>query len=109
VGVRDELEGSPRLLAAVPEDQLAHLEAVGSRAAIDELALESDHVLAGSRPAEGLRLSPQQLKAARAVHMKLDAMSGEEKAELWEPEALAARPEWAEVRQAAQRALALLG
>jgi len=103
-----ELNRALELLAAAPEDQLAHLRSIGCEQAVDELALELDDIFPEGGPAEGVALTAGQLKSVQEVQAKLVAMSGQENEELWQPEALTSRPEWAEVRTAASRALAAL-
>lgn len=106
--VHSELKRSLELLAAPPGDQLHHLTSIGCKEAVDELALELDDVFPDSGPVAGLELNREQLDAVRDLEAKLDRMSGQEHEDLWTPEALRKRSEWAEIRQAAKRALAFL-
>jgi hypothetical protein len=77
---------------------------------IDELALEFD---------DGLRLVPTFIErdwisaSALPVLIELDnqlnAMSGEQNASLWKPDAVTSRPEWHRVRALARAALTQVG
>jgi hypothetical protein len=91
-------------LAADAEMQEQYLRQLGTWPSLDELALELDDVASASEA-----WAPQELReAVQPVSRKLDEMSGEQNAELWEPEALRGN-EWAEVRRLAARALVALG
>jgi hypothetical protein len=88
-------------LSADAEAQERYLRQIGAWPSLDELALELDDVARASDA-----WAPQALRdQLRALSRKLDEMSGEENASLWEPEALHG-PEWAEVRSLARQALA---
>jgi len=88
-------------LAGDADVQERYLRQVGSWPSLDELALELDDV---ARASEAWT-SPPQRDALRALDRKLDEMSGEQNARLWEQQALHG-PEWAEVRKLAREALA---
>ncbi|GIF04731.1 hypothetical protein Asi03nite_22690 [Actinoplanes siamensis] len=76
----------------------------------DELALEFD---------DGLRLVPtfiergwisaSALPVLTELENQLRAMSGEQNASLWEPDAVTSRPEWHRVRVLARATLTQLG
>lgn len=106
--VRTELARTLGILAAPPEEQLAHLKLIGCAPCVDELALEFDDVLPRGVPVEGLALTKEQLGGIQVVHTQLEAMSGPQNEELWQPAALSTRDEWKQLRNAASRALALL-
>jgi hypothetical protein len=88
-------------LAADAEAQERHLRQSGSWPSLDELALDLDDVARASNA----WISAPQRDRVRALDRKLDEMSGERNAGLWEPQALHG-PEWAEVRRLAREALA---
>ena len=113
---------SPRLLAnfvrslgvlALPAaDQVAwlgSLDGLGDPPSTDELALELD---------DGFRLAPQFVAAGwlppavldplRQLDEVLAAMSGQDNAELWVPDALVRSPRWSEVRSKAKAILFLI-
>jgi hypothetical protein len=106
--LRTELVRTLGILAAAPEDQLAHLKMIGCAQCVDELALEVDDVLPEGVSVEGLALTKEQLGGIQAVQAELGAMSGPQHEELWQPAALSTRQEWKQLRKAASRAIALL-
>jgi hypothetical protein len=87
-------------LAGDAEEQEQYLRAIGTWPSLDELALELDDVSGAS---EGW-VSPELRACVRLLDEKLDGMSGDEQAAMWEPEALTG-PEWAEVRRLAADAV----
>lgn len=104
----NELRRTLDLLASAPADQLEHLRLIGAPYSVDELALELDDALPGDGRVEGLALTAEQSQIIQSVRSKLAAMSGKKNKELWQPQSLASRVEWEEVREAARRALAIL-
>jgi hypothetical protein len=90
-------------LAAPADEQAAYLRRLGSYPALDELALEFDDALAPARCASGGSKAWQD--GLRHIDAKLDSMSGEQNASLWDVDALDGS-EWAEVRDLARKALA---
>lgn len=98
--LRDALEH----LAADAQAQESYLREWGTWPSLDELALELDAVAGASE----IWTPPVLRERVRLLDQKLDLMSGQEHAELWEAEALHA-PEWAEVRRLAADALDALG
>ena len=87
-------------LAADAEAQEHYLRQLGSWPSLDELALELDDAARASQA----EAPPTLRERVLAVDRKLDEMSGEANASLWEPAALH-RSEWAEVRRLATEAL----
>ena len=98
----EQLLDAVKRLAAPPDEQVAHVHALGAFPSLDELALEFDDVFGptGSSPPAG-----EWADALKRVAATLSAMSGPENADLWTPEALHG-PEWAEVREVAREAIA---
>src|SRR5207244_10662977 len=91
-------------LAADPDAQAAYLRGLGTWPSLDELALELDDVAEAAVVGAPTPLRESVDRLSR----RLDEMSGEANAHLWQPSALYA-PEWADVRSLAQRALAVMG
>ena len=77
---------------------------LGSPGTADELAQELDDVLEAAISVPGL-LSESQVSTLRALDEVLESMSGPEKSELWDEEALRSSPQWGEVRRHAGAAL----
>ncbi len=94
--LRDALER----LASDSETQGRYLQSLGSWPSLDELGLELDDVA----QAANSWVSPSLQDRVQRLSIKLAAMSGEQNARLWEPDALDG-PEWAEVRALASAAL----
>jgi hypothetical protein len=90
-------------LAADPDAQADYLQQLGTWPSLDELALELDDV-AGASEAWG---TPELVGRVRALSSKLEQMSGQENAQLWQPEALQ-MTEWTHIRALARQALAAL-
>jgi hypothetical protein len=90
-------------LAADPEAQARYLRQLGSWPSLDELALELDDVAVAS----GSWASPALRGLVRLLSTKLDEMSGEANARLWQSEALHTE-EWAGVRALAAKALGVM-
>lgn len=92
-------------MAASADEQEALLRRLGTAPCADELALvfsDALHVVVHQLP-EPVR------RSALELDRYLDAISGNENAELWTVEALHREPAWVRVRQLATRALVLLG
>jgi hypothetical protein len=102
----DDLLAALWPLAAPPEEQLAHARTLPSWPLLDEMALELDDELGRVRNRDFDGLAALYVEALLALDAKLDAISGEANAALWQPDALTG-PEWGEVRELAQRALLL--
>jgi hypothetical protein len=105
------LRGTVTRLAAEPDAQLAYLKhimrGIDAWPSLDELALEFDDEYERVRPDSGPEaetLSPAAVEALALLDARLDAMSGEANAHLWEPAALNG-PEWTEVRRLAKSTL----
>ena len=90
-------------LAAEPGDQVRYLRQLGTGPSLDELALGLDDVAEASES----WASSDVRDCVRVLATRLDEMSGEANAHLWDPEALDS-PEWAVVRTLAVDALAAL-
>jgi hypothetical protein len=90
-------------LAADPETQAHYLRRLGSWPSLDELALELDDVAAASES----WANPALRDHVRLLSMKLDEMSGEANARLWQSEALHTA-QWADVRALASQALEVM-
>ncbi|MET8152548.1 hypothetical protein ACIBSW_16225 [Actinoplanes sp. NPDC049668] len=89
-------------LALTPELQRDYLRRSGVGDSADELGLELDDAAhqVGELEDAGW-ITPERAAAVRRIDGMLSAMSDAPNAALWEPEALSAAPEWAEVRAAA--------
>src|SRR6266851_5587066 len=85
----DMLEQALAHLAADPDAQAGYLKQLGTWPSLDELALELDDVAEASKPGMSSRLS----EVVDRLSSRLDAMSGADHADLWEPNALHAA-EW---------------
>jgi hypothetical protein len=114
--VRAELMRVLAVLAQPWEAQVAYLHSLGvvpagaeARATVDDLALEFDAIApaAFGWEAEG-DFTAEELDGVRALDQTLAAMSGRQHADLWTEQALRVAPEWADVRELARRALAVL-
>jgi hypothetical protein len=93
-------------LALAPEVQRDYLRRSGVGGSADELALDLDDAARLLDELEGADwIEPERAAAVRRIDGMLNAMSGPPSAALWEPGALSAAPEWAEVRAAAQEFL----
>jgi hypothetical protein len=104
-----ELINRLKLLASNPATQLEHLRQQGLPEGIDELALDFDAIAAAADYMLELgELKQNQCECIKKVLALLTRMSGQTNAKLWEPEALFSRPEWDEVRSAANECLRLL-
>jgi hypothetical protein len=90
-------------LAAEPETQVRYLQRLGSWPSLDELALELDDVAAASES----WASPALRDHVRLLSMKLDEMSGEANARLWQSEAIRTG-QWGDVRDLASEALEIM-
>jgi hypothetical protein len=90
-------------LAAEPETQVRYLQRLGSWPNLDELALELDDVAAASES----WASPVLRDHVRLLSMKLDEMSGEANARLWQSEAIRTG-QWGDVRDLASEALEIM-
>jgi len=105
-----------RVLASDAEDQVEHVKKLFRVAGeidplfnVDELALEfSDFALLLPQVVRADMVSAEAAGAIEAVDGQLDAMSGEEHAELWTVEAVRTSAEWTKVRELARTALRLL-
>lgn len=104
----EDLKRSLHLLAAPPEEQLAHLRLIGCEQCIDELALEFDDIFPEGSSGAALALTKSQLRGVQEVQAQLATMSGPEHEQIWKPAALTTSDEWRAVRSSATRALALL-
>lgn len=103
------LRSALSLLSASSEVQLKYLDDLGLPDVVDELALEFDDVApAVGNLVEVRAITTNAADAVRRVDAQLAAMSGEQRSQLWTPQALRTAPEWDEVRRLADRALALL-
>jgi hypothetical protein len=100
--LRNRLQELLARLAAPAEEQIAHLQELGTWPSADELALELDD-LVGFFPEARSRgeLSEEEETLIRQVDDLLERMSGKEQAELWNVSQLASAKEWAEVRRLA--------
>ena len=98
----DFLIEAVKRLAAAPDEQAAYLRQAGAYPSLDELALEFDDAFAPVRASQG---GNEWHEALGRLDAKLDAMSGQQNAQLWRAEALT-RDDWAEVRELARGALA---
>ena len=95
-------------LALDPVSQVRYLESLGP-VSVDELGLEfHDALLMSWVLLQTGTVVQDSLAPARVVDRLLDRISGPENAALWTEDALAHRSEWAEIRRAAQAALAAL-
>ena len=94
------------ILASMPDNQLAHLRALGVPFGVDELALEYDDIAlaAESMFCDG-ELNEVQRDTVLELNDILKRMSGAQNAHLWTIRALRTAPEWSNVRQAAVRCL----
>ena len=104
------------VLASDAEDQVEHVRSlfrvvgeIDPLYNVDELALEfSDFALLLPQVRRAEMMSAEAASAIEAVDAQLDAMSGEEHAELWTVEAVRTSAEWTKVRELARTALRLL-
>jgi hypothetical protein len=97
------------VLASDAAGQLDHLRELGLPEGIDELALEYDDIAgAAENMLECGELDKSQYEAVRKLDTLLSQMSGKANATLWTTAALAAAPEWNEVRHHAKGCLRLL-
>ena len=74
----------------------------------DELALDFENFAAAFLSNFGNELSEEQRSSVKRVDQLLDSMSGATNGELWTDAAVLEHPAWADVREAALRALELL-
>ena len=94
-------------LALPASEQLAILEAIGDKRAVDELALDYDDGFRAVKEAQSRnQLTPDELSALISLDRQLDRMSGEANAVNWTAEALQTADCWKEVRRLAVVALA---
>jgi len=75
----------------------------------DELALDYGHWLEASADWVRAECTPEQRSTLEALSSSLDAMSGQEREELWTEQAVIESQEWMHVRALASSALKLLG
>lgn len=94
-------------LALPANEQIAILEAIGERRAVDELALDyDDNCWMFNEPESRSALTREELSALRSLDRRLDRMSGEANAGNWTVEALRFSDCWKEIRKLAAAALA---
>lgn len=94
-------------LALPADDQLAILDALGDRQAIDELALAFDDVFWVVQEAfEQNLISTAEKDVLDDLNSTLDEMSGSVNADKWTSEALVNDNVWEKVRRLARNALA---
>jgi hypothetical protein len=106
-----ELERSVVLLGASSDDQRAWLHATfagQSGVVVDELALQFDDLWLEGKIIHAEGISIELRESLEALDQALDDMSGSESADLWTEDALASRPEWANVRSLAGHAAEVL-
>lgn len=93
-------------LSLPPNDQLSILEALGSREAVDELALAFDDVFwVVGEAFNRNQLSRSELTSLNELNSALNEMSGPSKAENWTVSSLASHRDWDNVRRLARQAL----
>lgn len=93
-------------LSLPPEDQLAILEALGNREAINELALALDDAFwVVGEAFNRNQLSRAELTSLNELNSALNQMSGPAKAEDWTVNSLERHQEWENVRRLARKAL----
>ena len=103
----DHLRSLVATLAAEPQEQLEYVDNLG--VAPDELALELyDLALRLPVLVREKRIGPVEAQAVLMIDTKFRDMSGEDRADLWTREALAASETWEEIRGLATAALQLL-
>lgn len=94
-------------LALPANEQIAILEEIGERRAVDELALDyDDNCWMFNEPESRSILTREELSALRSLDRRLDRMSGETNAGNWTVEALRFADCWKEIRKLAAVALA---
>jgi hypothetical protein len=99
------------VLAVDADAQLHYLEEIGASAPVpvDELALNYDDIAAAADTMLDCgEISVEQRNSVVQLNKFLQAISGEENAHLWTPDARLASLEWEEVRGQAKASLALL-
>ncbi len=96
------------LCALALDGRVALATLPGNCVKADELALDYSESFAAIRSNDGFDFLDSQLAALARVDGLLDDMSGQEQPHLWTNDAVITHPRWAEVRQAARDALALL-
>jgi hypothetical protein len=94
-------------LAAEPRVQEEWLRSIGTWPMLDELALDFEYEFDRVRHGPDDALSLGALHALRELNSHLDEISGEQRAELWQPEALRG-PEWRRACELAHRARAAM-
>lgn len=104
--ITSELRSLLQALASTGEVSLAHEPAGSCRA--DELALDYNNLVHAFVGNFGAELSAEQQASLLRVDVLFDAMSRPVQPELWTDDAVRRHPRWAEVRAAAQNALAAL-
>jgi hypothetical protein len=104
-----QLTAAVARLAAPAAVQSEYLLGSGTYPSADELALEfHDLAMAEGQLREATCGDPQALQLIRSLDKKLEDFSGADHVDDWDVAALATSPNWAEVRQIAQRLLATL-
>lgn len=106
-----ELERSVALLGASSDGQRAWLHGIfagQSGVVVDELALQFDDLWLEGKIIHAEGISIELRDSLEALDQALDEMSGSEITALWTEDALASRPEWANVRTLAGRAAEML-
>jgi hypothetical protein len=106
-----ELERAVALVSASSGDQREWLHAAfpgHSETIADELALQFDDVWLEGKITHSEAVSIELRGRVNALDQALAEMSGPESHDLWTEDALASRPEWANIRKLAGRAAELL-
>jgi hypothetical protein len=75
---------------------------------VDELALQFDDLWLEGKIIHAEGISIELRESLEALDQALEDMSGSESADLWTEDALASRPEWANVRSLAGHAAEVL-
>jgi hypothetical protein len=102
----DLLEAVERL-AAEPSAQEQWLRSIGTWPMLDELALDFAYEFDRVRHGPDDAIPPGALHALRELASHLDEIGREQRAALWQPEALRG-PEWLRLRELAHRARAAM-
>lgn len=89
-------------LAAASANQERHVRELGSWRSLDELALEFDDSFAPFRQ-QARESTDGRSRALVALENALDAISGPENGQYWQPDALS-WPEWENIRRLANAA-----
>ena len=104
----DLLKSAIGLLAADSTVQLRYLESSEKSMHVDELALDFDAIVAAADDMlEAGEIDDAQCLRIKAIHKRLEEMSGQDNAALWTPQALSYASECNEVREQAKDCLKL--